>query len=148
MQASTESSIVMLCSDPPGPFISNSSFCFICSILGGPGLFLLFPCHSRMQKFLEAKCNLIRLTVFPLRSCYFFNALHKEQNSSLITPETCTYYLTSPPSSQLRQELLCLMISPKYFAHRWSHFQPPKCTGFRITKTKRRDSQIFSFSLC
>ena len=48
MHHSRESSIVLLGFCLPGPFKSNGSLCFICSIFGSPEIFLLISCHSRI----------------------------------------------------------------------------------------------------
>lgn len=109
MWYSIESSIVLLGFCLSGPFKSHGSLCFVCSIFGNPEIFLLISCHSRIQGFLEAKYNLIRLIVLPLESCYFFGILHKKEKFFSLQPlktYTLNIYLSSLYFSQLRQKLI------------------------------------------
>lgn len=117
-------------------------FCFICSILGSPGIILLFLCYSRIWEFLEAfKVQLDKIAL-PLGSCYFLGTLHRRQNSSLIIPLTSIlliHLLNLFISLQLWEKLLCLIISPKCFFHNWNLFHSVDCTGFWMTKPRRTE---------
>lgn len=149
MLASSESSVVLLCSCAPGPFVSIGSASSVPS-LGVLESFCCFYATLGYRKFLKlSKYNLVRLTVFPPGSCYFFGILHRRQNSSLSIPPTpillisfIFLFLPAQGKATLPHDLsIC-------FVHNWNPFHSAEGTGFWMTKPRRTEWQTSSFPAC